>query len=58
MTFEQLALTDRTSLRENEKAYDRFKIRPRILRDVATVDTSTTILGTKVSPSSTTRTFK
>ncbi|KAJ6025867.1 hypothetical protein N7444_013546 [Penicillium canescens] len=37
------------TLRDNEKAFDRFKIRPRILSDVSSVDTSTTILGEKVS---------
>ncbi|RJE26398.1 S-2-hydroxy-acid oxidase [Aspergillus sclerotialis] len=40
---------DMITLCENEKAFDRFKIRPRILCDVANVDTSTTILGTKVA---------
>ncbi|KAH8883207.1 S-2-hydroxy-acid oxidase [Thozetella sp. PMI_491] len=36
------------TLRENEEAFNRFKIRPRILSNVANVDTSTTILGQKV----------
>lgn len=36
-------------LRENETAYDRYKIRPRILVNVDQVDTSTEILGTKVA---------
>lgn len=35
-------------LRENKSAYDRYLIRPRVLRNVSTLDTSTTILGTKV----------
>ncbi|POR36825.1 hypothetical protein TPAR_02961 [Tolypocladium paradoxum] len=39
---------DLITLRENELAFDRYKIRPRVLRDVSTIDTSTTILGTKV----------
>ncbi|KAL2205989.1 FMN-dependent dehydrogenase [Sarocladium strictum] len=37
------------TLKENEAAFDRFKIRPRILTDVSEVDTSTTILGSKVA---------
>ncbi|KAF3002755.1 Hydroxyacid oxidase 1 [Neopestalotiopsis sp. 37M] len=37
------------TLRENEAAFNRFKIRPRILVDVADIDTSTTILGSKVT---------
>jgi (S)-2-hydroxy-acid oxidase len=37
-------------LRENEKAYDRIKIRPRILADVSNIDTSTEFLGSKVLP--------
>ena len=36
------------SLRENESAYDRYRIRPRILVNVEDIDTSTEILGTKV----------
>ncbi|KAF4307778.1 putative FMN-dependent dehydrogenase family protein [Botryosphaeria dothidea] len=40
---------DMISLRENEEAYNRYKIRPRILVNVHNVDTSTEIFGTKVS---------
>ncbi|KAB2581035.1 Peroxisomal (S)-2-hydroxy-acid oxidase GLO4 [Lasiodiplodia theobromae] len=40
---------DMISLRENEEAYNRYKIRPRILVNVDTVDISTHIFGTKVS---------
>jgi len=36
------------SLRENESAYDRYRIRPRILVNVKDIDTSTEVLGTKV----------
>lgn len=36
-------------LHENEAAYDRYKIRPRILVNVDQVDTSTDIFGTKVA---------
>ncbi|CAH0054564.1 unnamed protein product [Clonostachys solani] len=36
-------------LRENETAYDKFKIRQRILVDVASVDTRTRIFGSEVS---------
>ena len=35
-------------LHENENAYNRFKIRPRILSNVADVDPSTTLFGQKV----------
>ncbi|KAI9370257.1 FMN-dependent dehydrogenase [Aspergillus egyptiacus] len=40
---------DLITMRDNEAAYDRCKIVPRVLINVATVDTSTEILGTKVS---------
>ncbi|BCS21676.1 alpha-hydroxy acid oxidase [Aspergillus puulaauensis] len=40
---------DLITLRDNEAAYDRYKILPRVLVNVASVDTSTEILGTKVS---------
>jgi (S)-2-hydroxy-acid oxidase len=38
-----------SSLHENETAYDRYRIRPRVLRDISKLDTSTSIFGTKVS---------
>jgi (S)-2-hydroxy-acid oxidase len=38
-----------SSLRENESAFDRYKIRPRILINVDSIDTTTEILGSKVS---------
>ncbi|UPL02725.1 hypothetical protein LCI18_013659 [Fusarium solani-melongenae] len=34
---------------DNEKAFDRYKIRPRVLKDVSNLDTSTEIFGTKVA---------
>ncbi|KAG5801746.1 hypothetical protein H9Q74_013678 [Fusarium xylarioides] len=40
---------DLITLHENETAYDRYRIRPRVLRDISKLDTSTTIFGTKVS---------
>ncbi|RGP76912.1 s-2-hydroxy-acid oxidase [Fusarium longipes] len=40
---------DMISLRDNEAAFDRYKLRPRILRDVSNVDPSTSILGRKVA---------
>ncbi|KAB8228190.1 alpha-hydroxy acid oxidase [Aspergillus alliaceus] len=40
---------DLITLRENEAAFDRYKIRPRILINVNKIDTSTEILGTKIS---------
>lgn len=36
-------------LRENVTAYDRYKIRPRILRNVSNVDTSAEIFGRKIT---------
>ncbi|KAF9890823.1 hypothetical protein FE257_005394 [Aspergillus nanangensis] len=36
-------------LKDNELAYDRYKIRPRILRNINSADPSTTIFGTKTS---------
>lgn len=35
-------------LHENEAAFDRYKIRPRVLVNVDQVDTSTEVFGTKV----------
>ena len=40
---------DETTLRENRAAFDRLKLQPRVLVDVTTVDTSTTVLGTPVA---------
>ncbi|KAL4750641.1 hypothetical protein BDW72DRAFT_213262 [Aspergillus terricola var. indicus] len=40
---------DLITLHDNEAAFDRYKILPRVLINVANVDTSTEILGTKVS---------
>ncbi|PYH67432.1 alpha-hydroxy acid oxidase [Aspergillus vadensis CBS 113365] len=40
---------DLITLRDNEAAFDRYRIRPRVLVNVANIDTSTDILGTKVS---------
>lgn len=40
---------DLITLRENESSYDRYKILPRVLRDLSSLDTSTTIFDTKVS---------
>ncbi|EXJ84010.1 hypothetical protein A1O3_04677 [Capronia epimyces CBS 606.96] len=39
---------DLLTVRDNEQAYDRYKLRPRVMRDVGEVDTSTTIFNTKV----------
>ncbi|KAH2626278.1 hypothetical protein KXV18_007421 [Aspergillus fumigatus] len=38
---------DLITLRENESAYNRYMIRPRVLRNLSTIDTSTTIVGCK-----------
>lgn len=40
---------DLITLNDNENAYDKFKIRPRVLRDVSNVDMSTSIFGQKIS---------
>ncbi|KAL1639388.1 hypothetical protein SLS58_007969 [Diplodia intermedia] len=40
---------DMTTLYDNEAAYARYKLRPRILRNVGAIDTSTTIFGVKAS---------
>ncbi|KAE9377842.1 FMN-dependent dehydrogenase family protein [Stipitochalara longipes BDJ] len=39
---------DMITLRDNEEAYNRYKLRPRILVNVSKIDMSTTIFGTKV----------
>ena len=36
---------DEHTLRWNREAFDRIRLRPRVLRDVATVDTRVTLLG-------------
>ncbi|MEX0834573.1 MAG: alpha-hydroxy acid oxidase [Nitriliruptor sp.] len=38
-----------TTLRENVTAWDRWRLRPQVLRDVSTVSTATTLLGTHVA---------
>lgn len=40
---------DMITLRENRAAFERLRMRPRILRDVSEVDTATTILGEPVA---------
>ncbi len=40
---------DEVTLRENEAAFAQRRLRPRVLVDVSTLDTTTTLLGTKVS---------
>jgi isopentenyl diphosphate isomerase/L-lactate dehydrogenase-like FMN-dependent dehydrogenase len=40
---------DESTLRENLSAFGRWKLRPRVLVDVTTVDTSTVVLGTRVA---------
>lgn len=39
---------DEVTLRENRAAYARVRLRPRVLVNVSTIDTSTTVLGTPV----------
>jgi 4-hydroxymandelate oxidase len=38
-----------TTLRENVTAWDRWRLRPHVLRDVSTVATTTSLLGTEVA---------
>lgn len=40
---------DETTLAANVTAWDRFSLRPRVLRDVRAVETATTLLGTEVA---------
>jgi isopentenyl diphosphate isomerase/L-lactate dehydrogenase-like FMN-dependent dehydrogenase len=40
---------DETTLRENRAAFERLTLRPRVLVDVASVDTRTTVLGTEIA---------
>ena len=49
-TYDYLAggAGDELSLRDAVAAWDRIRLRPRVLRDVGTVDTATTVLGTPV----------
>ena len=41
-------LLEAVRLRENEESFNRYKIRPRILRNVSDIDTSAEIFGYKV----------
>ncbi|KAH8432852.1 alpha-hydroxy acid oxidase [Aspergillus melleus] len=40
---------DMLTLKENESAFDHYKIRPRVMVNVDDIDTSTTLFGSKVS---------
>ena len=40
---------DEITLAENETAWQRLRLRPKVLRDVSTVDPSTTVLGQRVA---------
>ena len=40
---------DEVTVRENDTAFSRLRLRPRVLRDVSIVDISTTVLGAPVS---------
>lgn len=40
---------DMLTLKDNEEAFNRYRIRPRLLTDVSDIDPSTTVFGTKVS---------
>ena len=41
--------SDEITLRENHAAYDRIKLRPRVLRDISKRDLTTTVLGETIS---------
>ncbi|KAK4626364.1 Oxidase FUB9 [Fulvia fulva] len=41
--------TEQITIHENNTAYRKYRVRPRVLRDVAKADTSTTLWGRKVS---------
>lgn len=40
---------DLNTLKENKSAYDRYRLRPRVMIDVTEIDTTTTCLGSKVA---------
>ncbi|CAM9317686.1 unnamed protein product [Ectocarpus sp. 12 AP-2014] len=40
---------DMVTLRENRAAYRRLRLRPRVLRDVSSVDTTRTVLGERMA---------
>jgi 4-hydroxymandelate oxidase len=50
-TFDYMAggADDEVTLRDNVDAWTRMRLRPRVLRDVSTVSTTTSVLGTDVS---------
>lgn len=50
MAYEFVAsgAADENTLRWNREAYDRLRLRPRVLRDVASLDTTVTLLGRKL----------
>jgi len=41
--------TDEISVERNRRAFESWALRPRVLRDVSTIDVATNVLGTKVS---------
>lgn len=47
-TIQLANIQDRNSLKDNEAAFNRYKIRPRVLKNVANIDTATTIFGVEV----------
>src|ERR1051326_7812516 len=40
---------DETTLRANRAAFERLRLRPRVLVDLSTIDMGTTVMGTPVS---------
>jgi L-lactate dehydrogenase (FMN-dependent) and related alpha-hydroxy acid dehydrogenases len=44
----QVAQMFRWQIKENQSAYDRYLIQPRVLRDITNLDTTTIIFGIKV----------
>jgi isopentenyl diphosphate isomerase/L-lactate dehydrogenase-like FMN-dependent dehydrogenase len=53
IAMECTGITDNTArrLRDNEAAFDRYKIRPRVLVNVDNIDTSSELFGKKVGKS-------
>ena len=47
-TTHDLSLLKAARLRENEDSFNRYRIRPRVLRNVSGIDTSVEIFGYKV----------
>ncbi|GME44883.1 2-hydroxy-acid oxidase [Neofusicoccum parvum] len=47
--FYNSGATDQITVHENTTAYSKYRLRPRVLRNVSAIDTSTTVFGEKIS---------